>query len=97
MEDSLAKYKAIIRYSNCSFEEAIEIEAESRSRAMDKCADIKDQNKVLIENCNRAGIFVSKQISECTLCRMDMKDELQVCNEILDGIKRECLDHSLQP
>ena len=85
MEDSLAKYKAIIRYSN-SLEEAVEIEAESRSRAADKCADIKDQNKNLIENCNRMGIFVSKQIIECELCRMDLKDELQVCNEILDGM-----------
>jgi len=85
MEDSLAKYKAIIRYSN-SLEEAIEIEAESRSRAADKCADIKSQNEILIGNCERMGIYVSKQVTECTLCRMDLKDELQVCNGILDAI-----------
>jgi hypothetical protein len=87
MEDSLARYKALIRYANCSLEETIEIEAESRSRAAEKCLEIKDQNRALLERCREMGIFVSKEIKECVLCWMEMKDELQVCNEILDGIK----------
>lgn len=83
MEGSLAKYKALIKYANCSLEETIEIEAESRSKAEEKCLDIKEQNRLLLERCSRRGIFVSKEIGECVLCRTDMKDELRVCSEVL--------------
>ncbi len=82
----MARFKVLVKYGHSS-EEIWEIEAENRSLAGLRCEEIKEENRKLVEKCEKNGVFVGKKIKECVLCRMELKDDLQVCNGILNGLE----------
>lgn len=84
----MAKFKVLVTYGHSS-EEIWEIEAESRSLAAVRCEEIKEENRALVERCEKNGVFVGKRIKECTLCKVGLKDDLQVC----DGMLKELEDY----
>lgn len=76
------KFKIILTYENYSFEETLQVEAESIQKARQKCEEIKIKNQELIEKLKTKNIFISKQIKDCRLCSLDWRDELK---ETLDS------------
>lgn len=81
-------FKIAVTYTNYCFEEIIEIEAESKQQAEEKCGEIKEQNKMFVEECAKKNIFVSRKIKDCRLCRMTLSEEMRKCEEILSEIKK---------
>jgi hypothetical protein len=71
----VGKYKIKITYKNYNFEEVLQINAESLEKAKQKCQQIKDENKEIIEKFKNKNIYVSKQISDC-ICEADWREEL---------------------
>lgn len=78
----MAKFKIKIEYFDQASEETCEIEADNSSQAALRCCEIKKENESMIENLSQKGIYASKRIKDCQLCRMTMKEELQVCENM---------------
>lgn len=79
----MAKFKIRIVYFNQTEEETVEIEAENSRQALVKCSEIKEKNELMVEDLGKKGIYISKRMQDCRLCRMTLKEELQVCEEAL--------------
>lgn len=81
------KFRISVTYTGYSFEEILQIDADNSREAEEKCKQIKEENRQMIERCNKHGIFVSKQIKECKLCNITIKESLRKCEEIFDELE----------
>lgn len=71
----MGKYQVILTYENHSFEEILQINADSAEKAKLKCEEIKQQNQDLIERLKNKNIYISKKIKDC-ICKVDWREEL---------------------
>lgn len=78
-----------VRYEGVCCEEILEIEADSAEKARKKCSEMVSENKSLIEEYSRKGIYVSKVIKECRLHQLDWRDEFIPCMNMSLNLENE--------
>lgn len=85
----MAKFKAAISYQNCYFEEIIEIEAETISKARIICEEIKKKNEEKIIELNNKNIFTSRKIKKCELYKLDWRLGFLGCMNFENELKND--------
>lgn len=78
MEVNLAIFKVLIKSKNHT-DYVVEIEAESSEEARRICQKIKDDNESLVRTSEKFNVYISNQIQECSLYKLDWRDEFLKC------------------
>lgn len=71
------KFQIAVKYKNYSFEEILEIDADSVEKAKTKCEEIKQENHELIEKLSGKNIYSSKIIEDCRLYKVDKEEKIE--------------------
>lgn len=81
MEVNLAIFKVLIKSKNHA-DHIVEIEADSSEEARRICKKMKDQNEVLVRRSAEFNVYISNEIQECSLYKLDWRDEFLKCFEL---------------
>lgn len=74
----VAIFKILVKYKNHS-DRILEIEADSPEAARRMCVKIKEENTANIIRAKAHNIYISNEIEECVLYKLDWRDEFITC------------------
>jgi hypothetical protein len=83
----LAIFEIAIKYRGVSAEDIVKFDAASPSVAKKKCEEVLSQNKEFVERLERSGVYTSKVMESCRLCRYDYTLDVLGCAAILNTAK----------
>jgi hypothetical protein len=61
----------------------MEIDSDNSTAAKAKCLEIKEERQKQEEYIKSKNIFISKTIEKCELCKIDWREELAKCVQII--------------